>query len=207
MLRRLLGRCLLSLSALSLLLCVAVGGLGVRSRWRSDLAGAQWSQGTGYVGERKDWQCLSERGKLYVVRNVRRYHRADTTGPPHDVWPGAEYFAVTSHGRPLIDPTDAAPLVPPSGAYFAGLGAGRYYKRNSSPNGTWGISDCRALVLPHWAAALLFLLAATPFLALIRRAWRRRRRLRRNLCLQCGYDLRASGSLCPECGTAVADAC
>jgi predicted amidophosphoribosyltransferase len=63
------------------------------------------------------------------------------------------------------------------------------------------------VVLPHWAASLLFLLAATPFLARVRRAWRRRRRLRDHLCLLCGYDLRASESLCPECGTAIAKAC
>jgi predicted amidophosphoribosyltransferase len=62
------------------------------------------------------------------------------------------------------------------------------------------------LVVPHWAAALLLLLAAVPFLTRARRAWRRRRRLRRHLCLQCGYDLRASGSLCPECGTGIPNA-
>lgn len=56
----------------------------------------------------------------------------------------------------------------------------------------------RALYLPHWAFAALFL--ALPLL------WLGMRRSRRpaGSCAACGYDLRATPDRCPECGTPVA---
>jgi hypothetical protein len=54
-----------------------------------------------------------------------------------------------------------------------------------------------AVVAPYWS---LLALALLPTATLIRR-WRRQRlRKKRGQCLSCGYDLRASGARCPECG-------
>jgi len=54
------------------------------------------------------------------------------------------------------------------------------------------------LAVPLWLPVLLF---AVPPLLYLRRIMRRRRRLRVGLCPTCGYDLRATPTQCPECGT------
>ena len=53
--------------------------------------------------------------------------------------------------------------------------------------------------LPLWALVVLF--GAYPVTAFMRGPWRRHRRRKKGLCLQCGYDLRGKTSgICPECG-------
>jgi hypothetical protein len=57
-----------------------------------------------------------------------------------------------------------------------------------------------AWVIPYWAPTLL---VSIPALVAARRLVRRYVRRRRGLCRECGYDLRASGERCPECGAGV----
>jgi len=51
---------------------------------------------------------------------------------------------------------------------------------------------------PH---ALLFFLTALPAFPLLRKWFKRGRKVSGNLCRTCGYDLRATPDRCPECGT------
>jgi hypothetical protein len=56
----------------------------------------------------------------------------------------------------------------------------------------------RVLVLPCWLIASILLIPTSTRLV----AWgRRRQRRHRDLCVNCGYDLRASPERCPECAT------
>jgi hypothetical protein len=53
------------------------------------------------------------------------------------------------------------------------------------------------VAVPHWFLALLFVVSSR---MLLRRPWINYRCRRRGLCVQCGYDLRATPDRCPECG-------
>ena len=60
---------------------------------------------------------------------------------------------------------------------------------------------CYALQIPFWVVALA--LSLYPLFTVFR--WRaRRRRVNKGCCVKCGYDLRASEGVCPECGTPIA---
>jgi hypothetical protein len=56
--------------------------------------------------------------------------------------------------------------------------------------------------VPFWFIAIV---SAVPLAMWTRGHVRRRHRRTSGLCLDCGYDLRATSDRCPECGAAVSD--
>jgi hypothetical protein len=190
------------LTALSLLLCVAVCVLWVRSDSTSD----------GVLGTSSDgelWWVICRRGRVGVLR----------IGP----WP----YAVPVRWKSV--PADAPQIGPWMVLGDDWLAYGDEPARGSFDvrqvtgiatieNRTDGWSDygpCtrrmftrgppvtsyRILEAPLWPAALLC--GAVP---LVSAAWGLRRRIRgrqlsrRGRCARCGYDLRATPGRCPECG-------
>lgn len=81
------------------------------------------------------------------------------------------------------------------GWYFLGFGFHRGFIKS-------GLTNTRyiAWTIPYW---FLCVLTAVFPLWWYRRLRKNRHRLRAGLCVNCGYDLRASKERCPECGTVI----
>ena len=117
------------------------------------------------------------------------------------------------HGR--LDPSSRRPsptitvnVAPPPGALPPRPGVqdfvwhGFEYHadvRPVRPNDRW----IRQVWFPHWTLATFGTIAPIAFFL---SGARRRSRIRRGLCDECGYDLRASTDRCPECGTPISRA-
>ena len=162
------------LSAASLVLCVATVVLWVRSYWAADVIAYCWTEGNG--GELRHGGVESSRGRVWV--GVVGFPRA---AAPARLRPGWIRQANFPHGA----------LGPVGSWRRLGFGVGAVV----GDDGVW----MRSVSLPLWfiAAALI---TPTAWRLLARPGAVRRERLARGLCLSCGYDLRASGDRCPECG-------
>jgi hypothetical protein len=171
-------------SAFSLMLCMAVCALWVRSHHVSDQI--SWRNDGG-------WRSLHS-AKGHVVAGMLL---TDWSGHPAEFHP------------PKYQRDEARPpynwLVFMSGSQGDTLASWErfgfaWHERHNAPRST-----LRAIaVVPSWSLA--FATAAPPLAWTILRLRSRRRGRRREalgLCAACGYDLRATPDQCPECGAAV----
>ena len=169
------------LIALSLLLCVAVAALWVRSEGRA----------LDYVAWRGDATLLveSRAGRLWLER-----------------WRGATPLpSGPSRGDPrwtlvgTVNPASGLPIIvgytvpPPSAENGFGFASIRMTPvPQSPPAGTM-----HAVAVPWWAVLAC---SAVPSAAWLARRLRERGRRGSGSCPVCGYDLRATPGRCPECG-------
>ena len=107
--------------------------------------------------------------------------------------------------RSILDPAEAQRAIKssPDKHAFLGFARERWQQFHNWPVNTGTITYgtvYNAYSCPLWASVLLFLILPLVELPRMIRNFNRRRR---GLCLNCGYDLRASPNKCPECGKVV----
>ena len=106
------------------------------------------------------------------------------------------------YGYQLVNhpPIDMDLVYPPSGVTYRSF-AGFGWLHEEIAWGVYGRTS--AVFAPAWFVVLVTAVFPAWWLPREVRRHRRERRLRRGLCAQCGYDLRASPGRCPECGQIV----
>jgi len=184
------------LSGSSLLLCVLFLACWLRGLWRVD-----WFQFHGTDLQRRTWwgfDVVVARNRLYLswqkfyfpdpVRTANYAKRLQRTGT-------FRHFDQLS--APFQDPrTD-----PWHRLGFGALNQTRIHDRAGDEKGNYFYEyTFRNLSLPYWFLLLVFSCGALPIIFRIRSYHRRRYRMRNNLCISCGYDLRNPSDRCPECG-------
>ena len=180
------------LTASSLLLCVAVVGLWVRSERGQDVRAAATGRGARWI--------VSSRGQVGLFAmdvpagpvgwriDRRADHGDDMVARVGHILRGGKVcgvgrFQAGSARRPLVVFTNVGTV-----SFSAGEA-----NRGGCP------LDFRWLAAPHWAVAAAA--AAGPAARAVGLLQRRLRR-RGGRCPVCGYDLRATPGRCPECGRA-----
>ena len=153
---------------MSLAMCVAIGGVAVRSIWYVD----RWSIPRSDV----NWTVTTEGGQVYVSwPDVSRN------------WPTGPAVIRKFAGVTIIDES------------WVSL-EGPYHRRRTPFRSIDGfVLPGTQVWFPIWP--LIVLTALSPAAMLIGRL-RSSRRVRSGCCRTCGYDLRATPELCPECGAA-----
>jgi hypothetical protein len=195
-------RLLILVTLISLLLCVTTVTLWARrvldnNSWLSlDEAVVEWRGGP--------YLCLTSEYRFdgSQPREFELDYRwgSPQTGCAYRFWRADSALADTPIMRQSADGTwwyripDAT-----LGEAFCPLSGPRDYARFHVPPGIR--SYCRSVRVPYSRATMLTgIVPGAVFTSWLVRSIRRRVRVRRGACVDCGFDLRASPERCPECG-------
>lgn len=193
--------CLVFLSILS----ITIAAMWIRSYWRHD--------SVSHV-TRDRWIGVETANAVGSRSGVISYHRYS-----HEVEP-LEVRLLTASGVPVNEFRLNRNSIVPNAKYLSRWNSARFFGlfyfllhvrteqypfAGRSPSTLMEAPATRtshtvAICGPHWFVSSLF--GAWPALTAYRILRRRHRKLHK-CCQTCGYDLRSSGTRCPECGTEV----
>jgi hypothetical protein len=186
------------LTALSLLLCVAVCVLWVRSYLVLDQVG-RWSlrhTNNRWIDQSFRGVVSSDGGLVVLAADDRQTMeglrlRDETAPAPQESVGWVDHAAgwaldFRAHSKPVLG-----------------------FERRNTFTGTGDVTlqqtDWRWLRVPYWFMGMVAItMPAARATASVQQRWARRRG-RAGACPTCGYDLRASPDRCPECGTPAAE--
>ena len=194
--RPVVKRCLVTLAAgASLLLCLATGGLWVRSYWRADTL--TWRRFS-YDGVSRDnantvhfqnWSSHSV-GFHSACGGVRLSYGSGRGRVTH-------FHPARTGLRIWHDPPAGYPYTWPSGTRPAFVRRWGGFQIHSELIADSGNERGSNVVAPHWAVVVLMLVLSVAWAHRYRRSMGSKAEQR---CARCGYDLRATPDRCPECG-------
>ena len=183
------------LTAPSLLLCVAVVVLWVRSYFTADQFGRCYrSVDSGWLCDRS-YGLFSDGGVVAFAD-----YRLAVAVPGYHRWHPETPLVFSPSSGWIDNPSPVAFRTDGDNPLFGFL-----YRHQTTLGATPGEEERKHyLGVPYWFLAVLTAGPAVHHLGVPLRRQLARRRDRLGLCPSCGYDLRATPGRCPECGEAAA---
>lgn len=183
-------RFFLRLSAtLSLLLCIFTTAVWLRSYWVED--SCVWTSNKFLSPEERERSFEFGVCRGLVLFEGCKFNVDKSLAEPFSGW-------VTWHPASRYGGFQRS-----SGLHRYGFAATRWNFRQAATGGSEMPDEAYRIVFPLWLPTILFACGPGRWLVSARRRVRSANRTRQRLCVQCGYDLRASELRCPECGNAI----
>ena len=191
-----------TLTLFMLLLAAALAGLWARSYHAKDRL--IWNRPVHAGNSSSSIELASSRGRLCLS-----WDRLVLVGPaPAVARHMAEPYPFGIGWKWLVgQPADGLEFFEPE-SFWTRLGFGFHAMRKAdiAPSPMSGIVasyDRTRVQIPIWLAVALAGIPSWGLVRAIKHRLRKHRRLAANLCLDCGYDMRATPERCPECGKVV----